>query len=256
MRVGLFIPCYIDQFYPQVGLATVELLEQHGLTIDFPEEQTCCGQPMANAGLHGDARHLAERFLNLFAGYDYIVSPSGSCVAMVKHHYQQVLGPSLLLDEVAHKTFELCEFFTDVLKLDRLPGSFPHRVGLHQSCHALRELRSASNSELVGPTFNKPRQLLASLQGIELTELTRPDECCGFGGLFAVTEEAVSCMMGLDRIADHERAGTNVLTSTDMSCLMHLDGLIRRHQKPIRVMHIAEIFAQARSTTSAGGLVA
>ena len=129
------------------------------------------------------------------------------------------------------KTFELCEFLTDVLKIDRLTGAFPHRVGLHQSCHGLRELRNASSSELVGPTFNKPRQLLASLDGIELTELARPDECCGFGGLFAVTEEAVSCMMGHDRVADHERAGTEVLTSTDMSCLMHLDGLIRRQQK-------------------------
>jgi L-lactate dehydrogenase complex protein LldE len=256
MRVGLFIPCYIDQFYPQVGLATLELLERQGLEVEFPEQQTCCGQPMANAGFHDDARPLAERFLRVFAGYDYIVSPSGSCVAMVRHHYEQVLGHSQQLDAVAHKTFELCEFFTDILKIDRLAGSFPHRVGLHQSCHGLRELRTASDSELVGPSFNKPLQLLASLDGIQLTELARPDECCGFGGLFAVSEEAVSCMMGLDRVADHERAGTQVLTSTDMSCLMHLDGLIRRQRKPIRVMHIAEIFAQACGVISADGLVA
>jgi L-lactate dehydrogenase complex protein LldE len=245
MRIGLFIPCYIDQFYPQVALATLDLLEHHGQTVEFPEQQTCCGQPMANAGLHDDARPLAERFLNVFADFDYIVSPSGSCVAMVRHHYEEVLGHSARLEDVAHKTFELCEFFTDVLKIDRLAGSFPHRVGMHQSCHGLRELRTASDSELVGPSFNKPRQLLASLDGIQLTELARPDECCGFGGLFAVSEEAVSCMMGLDRVADHERAGTGVLTSTDMSCLMHLDGLIRRQRKPIRVMHIAEIFADA-----------
>jgi L-lactate dehydrogenase complex protein LldE len=245
MRIGLFIPCYIDQFYPQVGLATVDLLERHGVQVEYPEEQTCCGQPMANAGLHSDARPLAERFLEIFAPYDYVVSPSGSCVAMVRHHFEQVLGDSPQLEAVAHKTFELCEFFTDVLKIERLPGKFPHRVGLHQSCHGLRELRTASGSELVGPSFNKPRQLLASIDGVELTELARPDECCGFGGLFAVSEEAVSCMMGLDRIADHERAGTEVLTSTDMSCLMHLDGLIRRQNKPIRVMHIAEVFASA-----------
>jgi L-lactate dehydrogenase complex protein LldE len=245
MRVGLFIPCYIDQFYPQVGLATVDVLERLGVEVDYPESQTCCGQPLANAGLHADARPLAERFLQIFAAYDYIVSPSGSCVAMVRHHYEQVLGHSHQLDEVAHKTFELCEFITDVLKIEGMTGSFPHRVGLHQSCHGLRELRTASDTELVGPSFNKPRQLLASLAGIELTELTRPDECCGFGGLFAVTEEAVSCMMGRDRVADHERAGTDVLTSTDMSCLMHLEGLIRREQKPIRVQHIAEIFAAA-----------
>jgi L-lactate dehydrogenase complex protein LldE len=245
MRIGLFIPCYIDQFYPQVGMATLELLERQGLVVEYPEEQTCCGQPMANAGLHSDARPLAERFLKIFAPYNYVVSPSGSCAAMVRHHYEQILGHSSELDAVAHKTFELCEFFTDVLKIDRLPGSFPHRVGLHQSCHGLRELRTASGSELVGPSFNKPRQLLASLTDIQLAELSRPDECCGFGGLFAVSEEAVSCMMGLDRIADHERAGTEVLTSTDMSCLMHLDGLIRRQKKPIRVMHIAEVFIEA-----------
>lgn len=247
MRIGLFIPCYVDQFYPQVGLATVNVLERFGCTVDYPEAQTCCGQPMANVGLHADARPLAERFLEIFADYEYIVAPSGSCVAMVRHHYEQILGPSERLHTVAHKTFELCEFLFDVLKVQQLGGRFPHFVGLHQSCHALRELRIASSSELVGQPFDKPRQLLASLAGIQLTELARPDECCGFGGLFSVSEEAVSCMMGLDRIADHEHAGSQVLTSTDMSCLMHLDGLIRRQQKPIRVMHIAEIFSEAQS---------
>jgi len=245
MRVGLFIPCYIDQFYPQVGLATLEVLEHFGVDVAYPDLQTCCGQPLANAGLHADARPLAERFLQIFAEFDYVVSPSGSCVAMVRHHYEQVLGHSAALEAVAHRTYELCEFLVDVLKIERLKGSYPSRVGLHQSCHGLRELRTASSSELVGPSFNKPRQLLASLDSIELTELTRPDECCGFGGLFAVTEEAVSCMMGRDRIADHERVGTEVLTSTDMSCLMHLEGLIRREKKPIRVQHIAEIFSEA-----------
>jgi L-lactate dehydrogenase complex protein LldE len=167
---------------------------------------------------------------------------------MVRHHYEQVLGHSAELDAVAGKTLELCEFLIDVLNVNALDGAYPHRVGLHQSCHALRELRTASGSERVGPEFNKPRQLLASLGGIELTELARPDECCGFGGLFAVTEEAVSCMMGRDRVADHERAGTEVLTSTDMSCLMHLDGLIRREKKGMRVRHIAEVFAEAIGT--------
>jgi L-lactate dehydrogenase complex protein LldE len=247
MRIGLFIPCYIDQFFPQVGLATIDVLERHGVEVEFPEEQTCCGQPLANAGLHADARPLAERFLRIFGQYEYVVSPSGSCVAMVRHHYEQVLGHSDTLQEVAHKTYELCEFMTDVLKIDRLPGRFPYRVGLHQSCHGLRELRTGASSELVGPAFNKPLALLALLEDIQLTALRRPDECCGFGGLFSVTEEAVSCMMGHDRIADHEQAGTEILTSTDMSCLMHLDGLIRREQKPIRVMHIAEIFAQAQN---------
>ena len=204
------------------------VLERLGVEVEFPEEQTCCGQPLANAGLHNDARPLAERFLQIFAPYDYVVSPPAVAwrwCGIITNKCSAIRRNSTT---VAHKTFELCEFLTDVLKIDRLAGSFPHRVGLHQSCHGLRELRTASDSELVGPTFNKPRQLLASLDGIELTELTRPDECCGFGGLFAVSEEAVSCMMGRDRVADHERAGTEVLTSTDMSCLMHLEGLIRR----------------------------
>jgi len=245
MRVGLFIPCYVDQFYPQVGMATVNVLQRFGVEVDFPIEQTCCGQPMANVGAHNDARPLADRFLNIFADYDYVVSPSGSCVAMVRHHYEQILGASAKLEAVVHKTFELCEFLTDVLQIDRMEGNFPHRVGVHQSCHALRELRTAGSSERMEVTTDKPRSLLSTLNGIQLAELQRSDECCGFGGLFSVSEEAVSCLMGQDRIADHEQAGTEILTSTDMSCLMHLDGLIRRQKKPILVMHVAEIFAEA-----------
>ncbi len=243
MKVGLFIPCYIDQLYPQVGMATVDVLEQHGVEVEFPEQQTCCGQPMANTGCTNEARPLALKFFEIFKDYEYIVCPSGSCVAMVRHHYDEYLKGTPGFDELKSKTFELCEFLVDVLKVDKVEGKFPHRVGLHQSCHGLRELRMGSSSEVVGPAFSKTRQLLESLEGIELCELKRADECCGFGGTFAVNEEAVSCMMGLDRVADHEQAGAEVLTANDMSCLMHLDGLIRRQKKPIRVMHIAEILA-------------
>lgn len=245
MRVGLFIPCYIDQLFPQVGMATVRVLEKFGVEVDYPEAQTCCGQPMANTGLTEEARPLARRFFEIFRDYPYVVCPSGSCTSMVRHHYDEYLAGTPAFEELKHKTYELCEFLTDVLKVAVLDGRFPHRVGLHQSCHGLRELRLARSSELVAPAYNKTRSLLESLDGIELTELSRPDECCGFGGTFAVGEDAVSCMMGLDRIADHEQAGTEVLTANDMSCLMHLDGLIRRQDKPIRVMHIAEILADA-----------
>lgn len=243
MKVALFIPCYIDQLYPQVGLAALELLERHGVRPEFPEAQTCCGQPMANTGCVDDARVLARRYVDVFRGYDAIVCPSGSCTAMVRHHYEELLHGVPDADEVRARTYELCEFLHDVLKVEKIEGRFPYRVGLHQSCHGLRELRLGSSSEIVGPAFNKMGKLLASLEEIELTELSRPDECCGFGGTFAVAEEAVSCMMGLDRIHDHEQAGTEVLTAGDMSCLMHLEGLIRRQHKPIRVMHIAEILA-------------
>ena len=245
MRVGLFIPCYIDQLYPQVGLATVNILERHGVEVAFPAEQTCCGQPMANTGLTEQARPLAERFLDIFAEYEYVVCPSGSCTAMVTHHYDEYLEGRPGFDELKKKTFELTEFLVDVLKVNRIEGRFPHKVGLHQSCHGLRELRLASSSEVVGLTFNKSRCLLESLEGIQLSELSRPDECCGFGGTFAVSEESVSCMMGLDRVHDHKQAGTEILTANDMSCLMHMDGLIRRQKKPIRVMHIAEILNEA-----------
>ena len=243
MNVGLFIPCYIDQLYPQVGIATLEVLERQGMTVGYPEKQTCCGQPMANSGCHSDARPLALQWYRLFREYDFVVAPSGSCVAMVRHHYDDFLAGESGFPAVRDKTYELCEFLTDVLGIDRWDGEFPHRVGLHQSCHGLRELRTASGSERVVNRFDKPRQLLQGMQGIELVTLQRDDECCGFGGTFAVSEDAVSCMMGRDRLADHRASGTSILTATDMSCLMHLEGLIRRDREPIQVMHIAEILA-------------
>jgi len=242
-RVGLFIPCYIDQFYPDVGLATVEVLERFGCDVEFPETQTCCGQPMANTGCVEDARPLAEMFLKTFQPYEYVVCPSGSCAAMVRKHYEEFFHGNAAFEELRGRVYELSEFLVDVLKIESIAGKFPYRVGLHQSCHGLRELRLGSSSETVGPQFSKTRQLLAGLEGIELVPLTRADECCGFGGTFAVNEEAVSCMMGLDRIHDHEQAGTQVLTANDMSCLMHLAGLIQRQKKPIRVLHFAQILA-------------
>ncbi len=245
LTVGLFIPCYIEQLYPRVGLAALRLLERHGVRAEYPEEQTCCGQPMANSGCTSDAVPLARKFLRLFRGYEYVVAPSGSCVSMVRHHYDSFLAGEPGLEHLKHSTFELCEFLVDVLKVGRVDGTFPHKVGLHQSCHGLRELRLASGSERRVPAFDKVRLLLSQLQGIELVELERSDECCGFGGTFAVNEEAVSCMMGRDRVADHERAGAEIVTGVDMSCLMHLDGLIRRDRRPLRVMHVAEVLAQA-----------
>ena len=243
MQVGLFIPCYVDQLYPDVGLATVEVLEKQGIDVVFPPEQTCCGQPMANTGCQKETRPVAEKFLRVFKDFEYVVCPSGSCVSMVRHHYDEHLAGEAGFEELKRNTFELCEFLTDVLKMETIEGSFPHKVGLHNSCHGLRELRLGSSSELVQPDFNKVRQLVASLEGIELTTLDRPDECCGFGGTFAVNEEAVSSRMGLDRLHDHEQAGTEVLTAPDMSCLMHMQGLIRRYKKTVRIMHVAQLFA-------------
>ena len=246
MRVGLFIPCYVDQLYPGVGMATLAVLERLGLEVDYPEDQTCCGQPMANAGLAGEAAPLAERFLRVFAPYDHVVAPSGSCVSMVRNHYAPLIGEGAAVAATAAKTWELCEFLVDVAKVRRVEGRFPHRVGLHRSCHGLRELRLGAGSERVVPAFDKVHALLSQLEGITLVELARPDECCGFGGVFSLGEEAVSAMMGRDRLADHEKAGAEIVTGVDASCLMHLDGLARREGRALRFRHVAEILAEAR----------
>ncbi len=245
LTVGLFIPCYVEQFYPDVGLATVRVLEAHGVRVEYPEDQTCCGQPMANSGCGDEVGPLAERFLRLFGRYEYVVAPSGSCVSMVRNHYGPYLGGEPGYDHLTKSTFELCEFLVDVLKVPRIEGRFAHKVGVHQSCHGLRELRLGSGSERRVPPFSKVHLLLSELRDIELVKLQRSDECCGFGGTFAVNEEAVSCMMGRDRVADHERAGAEIITGVDMSCLLHLDGLIRRDRRPLRVMHVAEVLAEA-----------
>ena len=251
MKVALFIPCYVDQFYPAVGLATARVLERFGCQVVFPEEQTCCGQPMANAGFAGEAEPLARRFLDVFRGYEAIVCPSGSCTSMVRNHYHGLVGGDPRYPAVRAATYELCEFLIDVLKIGRVQGRFPKRVGLHQSCHGLRELRLGSGSERNVAAFNKVGLLLQSLEGLQLVSLTRPDECCGFGGTFAVNEEAISCLMGRDRIADHVRAGAEVVTGTDVSCLMHLEGLARRSKTPLAFRHVAEILAEAMGASAA-----
>lgn len=245
-KVGLFIPCYVDQLYPQVGLSTLRILRGLGLDIEFPEEQTCCGQPMANSGCGDDARPLAEKFLRIFARYDHVVAPSGSCVSMVRNHYEQWLAGKPGFDHLRANTYELCEYLVDVAHVTKVDGDFARKVGLHMSCHGLRELRMASSSERMDAPFNKVRVLLEQLRGIELVDLKRPDECCGFGGTFAVAEEAVSCLMGQDRIRDHEQAGAEVIAGFDMSCLMHLEGLLNRDRKPMKVLHVAQILEHAR----------
>ena len=238
MRVALFIPCYIDQFYPQVGIATLKILKKLNIDVDYPSQQTCCGQPMANAGFEKYSKDAGENFVSNFRDYDYVVSPSGSCTIHVKEHLPKVVPEAHALEP---KIYELCEFLTDVIKVKDLPARFPYRVGLHASCHGLRGLRLGKASELNLPDFNKPKSLLQKVKDITLVDLSRTDECCGFGGTFAVSEEAISVRMGQDRINDHVSHHVEVITGADMSCLMHLEGLIKRENKNLRVMHIAEI---------------
>jgi L-lactate dehydrogenase complex protein LldE len=240
MRVGLFVPCYIDQFYPGVAIATLELLERLGCSVSYPVEQTCCGQPLANAGFGRDSDGAMRLFIDNFAAYDFVVTPSGSCALHVREHYDH-LEQTADVEHVRARTYELCEFLIDVLGVQAVRSTFPFRVGLHAGCHGLRGLRLGQASELNGAPFNKVRQLLESVEAIELVELHREDECCGFGGSFAVSEETVSVRMGQDRLADHVASGAEVITSADMSCLMHLEGLARRQKLPIRVAHVAEI---------------
>lgn len=240
MHIGLFIPCYIDQFYPNVGIASLNLLEKLGLKVGYPLDQTCCGQPMANTGYETYGLKAMELFVNNFKGFDYIVAPSGSCVLHVKEHF----GKIQQTDEVKHvrnNTYELCEFLTDIIQVDRIDANFPFRVGLHSSCHGQRGLRLSSSTELNENPYNKTKSLLEKVRGIELVELSRKDECCGFGGTFSVNEEAISVKMGLDRIKDQLSHGAEVITSGDMSCLMHLEGLLKRQKSHVKVMHVSEI---------------
>lgn len=240
MRVGLFIPCYINQLYPQVGIATLEVLEKLGVDVYYPSGQTCCGQPLGNSGYEEDAKGACQVFVENFKEYDYIVGPSGSCIYHVKKHFD-IIEQTQDVINVRNNAFELCEFIVKILGINDLGASFPYKVGLHKSCHGLRGLHLGSCSERMDAHYSTEEDLLAHVQGLELMSLNRKDECCGFGGTFAVFEEAISVKMGKDRIQDHLNNDVEVITGADHSCLMHLEGLINRNKQPIRVMHIAEI---------------
>jgi len=240
MTVGLFIPCYVNQLYPNAAIATLQLLEKLGVTVVYPNDQTCCGQPMANSGFQHLTEETDELFVKNFSGFDYIVAPSASCVLHVKDHLHSKKDPAAAI-EIRSKVFELVEFLTDILKVEKLNARFPHRVSIHHSCHGLRGLFLSQMSELNAPPFSKPEKLLSMVEGLELVSLDRPDECCGFGGTFCVSEEAVSTKMGLDRVADHVKNGAEYITSSDLSCLMHMEGVLNRQKSAVRVVHIAEI---------------
>ncbi len=240
MRVGLFIPCYVDQFYPGAAIATLQLLEKLGVDVTYPPDQTCCGQPMANSGFEHLTGGCNRLFIDNFSGFDYIVSPSGSCVLHIREHLHDEKREAEA-KEISHKVWELTSFLTDILKVQSLPSRFPHKVGVHQSCHGQRGLHLSSMTELVAPSFSKPGSLLAMVKDLELIELDRKDECCGFGGTFCVAEEAVSAKMGKDRVADHLRHGADYITGADMSCLMHMEGILKRQGSQTKVLHIAEI---------------
>ena len=239
-KVALFIPCYVDQFYPQVAVATLQLLEKCGCEVSFPLNQTCCGQPMANSGFAALAKGCDKNFIENFSGFDYIVCPSGSCVLHIKEHLKDERQPALAA-KISSSVFELTEFLTDVLKLTAIKACFPHRVGLHISCHGQRGLHLSSMTELMAPSFSKPETLLSMVEGLKLCTPVRVDECCGFGGTFCVFEEAVSVKMGKDRISAHASNNVEYITGGDVSCLMHFEGILKRNNSKIKTIHISEI---------------
>jgi L-lactate dehydrogenase complex protein LldE len=231
MNVGLFVPCYVDQFYPQVGIATLELLEKLGCKVSYPINQTCCGQPLANAGYQSLNKNTDQLFKDNFNPFEYVVCPSGSCTLHVKDHVP-----------ITGHIYELAEFLHDVLEIrDFSQLTFPHKVGLHSACHGLRGLNLAKPEEIVGEAYDKTKAILETISGLSLAALTYPNECCGFGGTFAIAEEALSVKMGQDRVRDHTDQGVEVICSGDMSCLMHMEGLLKRSKSSVGVMHIAEI---------------
>jgi L-lactate dehydrogenase complex protein LldE len=231
----------MNELYPEASMATLKLLEKLKFNVEYPMEQTCCGQPMANSGCSQDIEKLAHRFVNTFKKYDYIVAPSGSCVTMVKEHYEPFFNDNKDYNKIKTSIYEITEFLHDIAKIDKIDSKFNFKVGVHNSCHGHRVLKLGSASELNITPFNKLKNLLSMVEGIELVELNRSDECCGFGGTFCVTEEAISVAMGKDRIKDHMDSNVEVMTGADMSCLMHMQGIINRDKNPIKVMHISEI---------------
>ena len=242
MKIGLFIPCYVDAVYPQVGVATYKLLKHLGLDVTYPQRQTCCGQPMANAGFEKQAIPLAEKFEEKFKEFDYVVAPSVSCTAFVRINYPRLLGEKHEC-KTAEKAMDVVEFLHDIVKVDRSLGTFPHKVSLHNSCHGVRELGLSSPSEMHVDKFNKIKDLLQLVDGIQVVEPERPDECCGFGGMFSIEETAVSAQMGLDKLERHIQTGAEYITGPDCSCLMHMAGIAKRQGKNIEFKHVVEILA-------------
>lgn len=242
MKIGLFIPCYVDALYPEVGVSTYKLLRSLGLEVEYPEGQTCCGQPMGNAGFERMAEPLARKYDTLFAAYDYVVAPSASCAA-----YVRLFHPNLMKEQTcvaASKTMDLVEFLHDVVKVDRLPARFPHKVSVHNSCHGVRELGLSSPSERNVTKFNKIIDLLRLVEGIEVVEPERPDECCGFGGMFSVEEKDVSARMGLEKLRRHIATGAEYITGPDSSCLMHMQGVAQKQKiDDIKFIHVAQILS-------------
>jgi L-lactate dehydrogenase complex protein LldE len=239
MRVALFVTCFNDALYPQTGRAVVGLLERLGHEVAFPLEQTCCGQMHVNTGYYREAVPLAHRWLKVFDGYEAVVSPSPSCVGTVREQYARIAdraGDRALARSAAAtvpRVYELSEFLVDVLGVEDVGAYFPHRVTYHPTCHSLRGLH-------VG---DRPLRLLRAVKGLRYVDLPAAEECCGFGGTFALKNSEVSVAMGADKARHARETGAEVLCALDNSCLTHIGGLLSRGRSGMRVLHLAEILA-------------
>jgi L-lactate dehydrogenase complex protein LldE len=246
MKIALFVPCLVNHLVPQVGIATVELLEKLGHDVILPKGQTCCGQPMTNSGCFEEAKKTTRKLLNALKGVecDYIVCPAASCMIAAKENFHEI-DRSPETAAVIAKLKELTEFMHDVQDLQSFNKAFNHKVSLQLSCHGIRMLNLATPSETMGKRFNKVENLLKRIEGIEIRYPERRDECCGFGGTFSIDEGAVSGKMGKDKAQAHADTDADYVVGFDPSCLLHLDGVIRRQGHPIQALHIAELLNQA-----------
>ena len=237
MDIQLFIPCYIDQLYPETGFNTIKVLEKAGCKVHYNPEQTCCGQPAFNSGYWKEAGSLAEKFLTDFNVGMPIVAPSGSCTSFVIHHYHKLLNdkPEFLAKHAQLKSsvFELSDFLVNVLKVEKLGAKFPHKVTFHDSCSALREYGIK----------DEPRKLLAQVEGLELIEMEESDTCCGFGGTFAIKNAAISVAMAEKKVQNALATGVEYIISTEASCLMNINGYCAKNKLNIKGVHLADILA-------------
>jgi L-lactate dehydrogenase complex protein LldE len=238
-QVALFIPCFVDQLSPQVGLDMAQVLRRVGYEVTFPEEQTCCGQPAFNTGYWQDAKPLAERFVDVFRSAEAVVCPSASCTTMVRVFYPELLAGSTVRQEaieLGKRVFEFSEFLVKQAHVSDVGAVFPHRVAYHDACHALRELHLKK----------EPRELLGKVRGLELVEMPYSEDCCGFGGTFAAKFNMISGAMGDTKAGNAEASGAEFVTSTDPSCLMQIEGILRRRNSIVRTLHLASILAQTK----------
>jgi L-lactate dehydrogenase complex protein LldE len=236
MKVQLFIPCFIDQLYPQVAFNTVKVLEKAGCTVAYNTQQTCCGQPAFNAGFWGESKDVCTKFVQDFDGADYIVSPSASCAGFIRNNYGKLFENNAFQSpakKVASQIFELSEFLVKILGITELGASFNGKATFHDSCAGLRECNIKA----------EPRVLLSQVTGLELVEMNDTETCCGFGGSFAVKYDTISVAMADQKIDNAIATEAEFIISTDMSCLMHLDGRINHHGQQIKVIHLADILA-------------